>query len=307
MPHISILSPVYYGEKILPELVSGIKKNVSTITDDYEIILVDDGSPDESWLAIQKECAEDKRVKGVNLSRNFGQHRAIASGLQYVTGEWVVVMDCDLQDRFEEIPNLYNKAQEGYDIVLARREERKDGFFKKLSSRFFYSVLAFLSGSKLDNRVSNFGIYNKIVIETVRKMPERDWMFPIQVNYAGFKSVSISVNHGHRNEGHSSYSLLKLLKLAFGVLISNSNKPLKVMVVFGGILSFTSLLIAVYNVIAYFAGLITLAGYTTTVFSIWFVGGILIMQVGILGIYVGKIFDQVKGRPRFVVKEVINL
>ena len=127
MPHISIVSPVYRGEKMVHELVSRIKQNVSKITDDFDIVLVNDASPDKSWPMILEECKIDKRVKGINLSRNFGQHEAILAGLNYAKSEWVVVMDCDLQDRPEEIPFFYQKALEGFDIVQGEREERKDG------------------------------------------------------------------------------------------------------------------------------------------------------------------------------------
>ena len=289
------------------ELVSRIKANVSKITDNFDIILVNDASPDLSWTMILKECKEDKRIKGVNLSRNFGQHKAILAGLNYAKGHWVIVMDCDLQDRPEEIPALYLKVQEGYDIVQGERENRKDGFFKKLSSAIFNKVLAYLSGIKTNKKIANFGIYSHKVIETVCKMPERDRAFGIQVDYVGFKKVSIPIEHGSRFEGSSSYNLKKLLSLAFGTIISNTNKPLKMMVHLGFLMTFVSLCIALYNLFAYFSGYISVAGFTTTVFSIWFVGGMLMMQMGIVGIYIGRVFDQVKGRPLYVVMDEINI
>ena len=289
------------------ELVSRIKANVSKITDDFDIILVNDASPDLSWTMILKECKEDKRIKGVNLSRNFGQHKAILAGLNYAKGHWVIVMDCDLQDRPEEIPALYQKAQEGYDIVQGERENRKDGFFKKLSSTIFNEVFAYLSGIKTNKKIANFGIYSQKVIEAVCKMPERDRAFGIQVDYVGFKKVSIPIEHGSRFEGSSSYNLKKLLSLAFGTIISNTNKPLKMMVHLGFLMTFVSLCIALYNLFAYFSGYISVAGFTTTVFSIWFVGGMLMMQMGIVGIYIGRVFDQVKGRPLYVVMDEINI
>lgn len=307
MPHISIVSPVYRGEKMVHELVSRIKANASKITDDFDIILVNDASPDLSWEMILKECQEDKRVKGVNLSRNFGQHKAILAGLNYAKGQWVIVMDCDLQDRPEEIPVLYQKAQEGFDIVQGERENRKDGFFKKLSSTLFNSLFAYLSGIRTNKKIANFGIYSQKVIEAVCKMPERDRAFGIQVDYVGFKKVSIPIEHGARFEGASSYNLKKLLSLAFGTIISNTNKPLKMMVQLGFLMTFASLCIALYNLFAYFSGVISVAGFTTTVFSIWFVGGMLMMQMGIVGIYIGRVFDQVKGRPLFVVMDEVNI
>ena len=307
MPVISIVSPVYRGEKMVHELVCRIQKNVSGFTEDYEIILVNDASPDNSWQAILQECSIDHRIKGINLSRNFGQHRAILSGLQYAKGDWVIVMDCDLQDKPEEISTLYKKALEGYDVVFAQRVERKDNLLKRMSSTIFYSVFRFLSGVKFDNHVANFGIYKPSVIRTVRNMPERDRSFPVQVSYVGFKTTHIPVTHGQRQEGGSSYTLKTLLKYASGIIISNTNKPMRLMVALGFILSFLSMMMAFYNVIAYFCHMIEVPGFTTTVFSIWFVGGMIMMQIGIVGIYIGKVFDQVKGRPLYVVMDEVNI
>src|SRR5665647_128546 len=195
--HISVVSPVYCAENIVSELVKQIITSVSTITDDFEIILVNDYSPDNSWIKISEECAKESRVKGINLSRNFGQHYAITAGLNYAKGEWVVVMDCDLQDRPDEIPNLYRKAQEGWDIVYARRVERKDKLTKRLSSRLFHLVYGYLSGLKSDGSIANFGIYHAKVITEYNKMKETARSFPSLVNYLGFKSCAIAVYYTH--------------------------------------------------------------------------------------------------------------
>lgn len=305
--HISIVSPVYRGEKMVAELVRRNVESVSTITDDYEIILVNDASPDNSWDEIVKQCDANSKVKGINLSRNFGQHYAITAGLHYAQGDWVVVMDCDLQDRPEEIPNLYRKAMEGYEIVYARRAVRKDGFLKRQSSIWFHRVFKWLSGLKSDSTIANFGIYKHCVIEEFNQMPEKARSFPSLVQYLGFKDTAIDVQHAERAEGKSSYNLHKLLKLSFDVIVSNSNKPLRLAVGLGFGMAAVSFLLAVYNVIARWVGIIRVPGYTTTLFSIWFVGGLLLFVMGILGLYIGKIFDQVKGRQLFVVKDKVNV
>lgn len=304
---ISIVSPVYKCGSLVAELVHRIVECVSSITDNYEIILVNDASPDNSWAEIVNQCRINQKVKGINLSRNFGQHNAISAGLRYASGEWVVVMDCDLQDRPEEILNLYRKAQEGFDIVFARRAVRKDGFVKKITSVLFYKVFCHLSGLETDNAVANFGIYHKRVIEEFNKMPEQARFFPSQIKYLGFKDTSINVEHSERPQGKSSYSLLKRFKLGFDVIISNSNKPLRFAIGLGFIMSALSFLLALYNVIARWVGVIRVPGYTTTVFSIWFVGGLLLLVMGIMGLYIGKIYDQVKGRQLFIIKDKINL
>jgi dolichol-phosphate mannosyltransferase len=303
---LSIVSPVYRAEKMVHMLVERIVKSVTTITEDFEIILVNDASPDASWSVIEHECAQDKRVKGINLSRNFGQHYAITAGLHYAKGEWVVVMDCDLQDRPEEIPALYQKALEGYDIVYARRVDRQDKGLKKLSSTIFHKTFDWLSGSTTDKTIANFGIYKQCVIAEYNRMPELARSFGTLIRYLGFTKTTIDVQHAERAEGKSSYNLYKLLKLSFDVIISNSNKPLRMAVGLGFGMSALSFLLALYNVIARLVGFISFPGYTTTVFSIWFVGGLMLFVMGILGLYIGKIFDQVKGRQLFIVKNKVN-
>ena len=304
---VSVVSPVYRAEKMVHMLVERIVKSVSTITEDYEIILVNDASPDASWQMIEQECAIDKRVKGINLSRNFGQHYAITAGLSYAKGEWVVVMDCDLQDRPEEIPALYQKALEGYDIVYARRVDRHDKGLKKFSSTLFHKTFDWLSGSNTDKTIANFGIYKQCVITEFNKMPERSRAFHILMDYLGFHIAVVDIQHAERAEGKSSYNLSKLLKLTLDVIISNSNKPLRMAVGLGFGMSVFSFLLASYNVIARLVGLISFPGYTTTVFSIWFVGGLLLFVLGIIGLYIGKIFDQVKGRQLYIIRDRVNI
>lgn len=304
---ISIVSPVYRAEKMVHMLVERIVKSVTTITEDFEIILVNDASPDASWQMIEQECAHDKRVKGINLSRNFGQHYAITAGLNYAKGEWVVVMDCDLQDRPEEIPALYQKAMEGYDIVYARRKQRQDKWLKRMSSKVFNAVLNWLSGSNKDKEVANFGIYSYKVVAEYNKIPEYARSFGSLIRYLGFKTTAIDVQHASRAEGKSSYTLRRMLKLTFDVIISNSNKPLRMAVGLGFGMSAVSFLLALYNVVARMIGIISFPGYTTTVFSIWFVGGLMLFVMGILGLYIGKIFDQVKGRPNYIVRDKLNI
>lgn len=292
---------------MLDELVRRITMSVTTITDEYEIILVNDQSPDDSWSVIKRICQEDKHVKGVNLSRNFGQHYAITAGLSLVQGEWIVVMDCDLQDRPEEIPNLYRKAKEGgFDIVYAQRQERQDKFLKRLSSTAFHAVFDWLSGIKSDKTIANFGIYHNQVIKEYNKMPERARAFGSLIRYLGFSVGYQPVVHAERAEGTSGYNFARLMKLAFDVMISNTNKPLKMAVELGLVMAVFSFVLALYNVFAKLFGIISVQGYTTTVFSIWFVGGILLMMMGVLGLYIDKIFDQVKGRQLFIIKEIIN-
>ena len=303
---LSIVSPVYHGEKMLNELVQRIHAAIKELTDDYEIILVNDCSPDLSWQKITEICSHDKKVKGINLSRNFGQPYAITAGLSYAAGEYVAVIDCDLQNKPEDLPAMYRKAKEGYDIVSARRVVREDTFLKRLSSATFHKVYDFLSGFKTDKAVAEFGIYSRKVVKVYCSIPEYSRSFVELVHTLGFKKTTVDVLHDHRLEGESSYNLYRLLKLSYDSIISNSNRPLHLAVSLGLIMSVISFLMAIYNIFAKFYGLNEVVGYTSTIFSIWFVGGLLLFMMGILGLYIGKIFDQVKGRPVFIVSETLN-
>lgn len=221
-PYFIIVSPVYRAGQIVPELVRRLKVSLEQITAEFEIILVEDGSPDNSWKAIEAESRKDPRVKGIRLSRNFGQHYAISAGLDFATGEWVVVMDCDLQDRPEEIAALYNKAKQGFDVVLARRAERQDSFIKRSSSFLFYRTLSYLTGSWQDPSIANFGLYRKPVIEALRKMREPIRYFPTMVGWVGFRRTTLDVTHAERFSGTSSYNWNKLLRLSLDIILLSS-------------------------------------------------------------------------------------
>lgn len=304
---LSVVSPVYRGEKMLDELVRRIHAAVRPLTDDYEIVLVNDCSPDNSWEKIAELCARDKQVKGISLSRNFGQPYAITAGLTYAKGNYVAVIDCDLQNKPEDLPALYRKALEGYDIVSARRVVREDTLLKRLSSAVFHRVYDFLSGFDTDKAVAEFGIYSQKVVKVYCSIPEYSRSFVELIHTLGFRKATVDVLHDHRLEGKSSYNLRRLLTLSYNSIISNSNRPLHVAVTVGFTMSALSFLMAIYNVFAKFWGLNEVVGYTSTIFSIWFVGGLLLFMMGILGLYIGKIFDQVKGRPVFIVSETLNI
>ena len=304
---LSVVSPVYHGENMLEELVARISKAVAPLTSDYEIILVNDCSPDASWEEIKTLCARDAKVKGINLAHNFGQPYAITAGLSYAQGDYIAVIDCDLQTKPEDLPALFLKAMEGYDIVSARRVHRDDTFLKRMSSAVFHRVYDFLSGFSTDKAVAEFGVYSKRIVKVYCSIPEYSRSFVEFIHTLGFRKTGIDVMHDHRLEGKSSYNLSRLLRLSFNAIISNSNRPLQLAVTLGFIMSLFSFLMAVYNIFAKFAGWNEVAGYTTTVFSIWFVGGLLLFMMGILGLYIGKIFDQVKGRPVFIVQDTLNI
>ena len=304
--HISIVSPVYYGEKLVDELVKQIDHNISPITSDFEIILVEDGSPDRSWDKIEKVCKSNERVKGIQLSRNFGQHYAITAGLSEAKGDWVVVMDCDLQDRPDEIPNLYNKAQEGYDAVFAQRHDRQDSFIKRITSKAFFSLFSYMTNTKLDPTIGNFGIYKSDVVSAILSMKDHIKYFPTMSQWVGFKKTKIKVQHARRAAGESSYNFSSLFNLAFNSMIAFSDKPLRLTIKLGLSIALFSFLIGGYYLYRYFTNQIVVLGYASLIISIWFLSGLLIFILGVFGLYLGKTFDRVKDRPVFIIREKLN-
>jgi dolichol-phosphate mannosyltransferase len=302
----SIVVPVYGCKTALLELYLRLKSTLEPISPDFEIIMVNDSSPDQAWDAVVEIAQKDVRVKGIHFSRNFGQHYAITAGLEHSCGEWVVVMDCDLQDRPEEIAGLYQKTKEGWDVVLASRANRKDGLFKRLSSKIFYSLLGYLTNTEQDASIANFGIYHRKVIDAILQMGDYQRYFPTMVKWVGFTRTKIPVEHALRDEGKSSYTFGKLLRLAIDVILSFSDKPLRLTVKFGFFLSSLAFVFALFNLVLYFTGNIKVPGYTSLIVSVWFLSGLIITLIGVVGLYIGKTFDKVKGRPTYIVKSSIN-
>lgn len=305
---LSIVVPVYYGEDLLDELSARVDavmtENLSEM--DYELILVDDWSPDDSWRIITKLCVHNNRIKGVRLSRNFGQHYAITAGLERASGDYIVVMDCDLQDQPEEIPNLWHKLSEGYDTVLGSRIKRDDSLVKRLQSKIFYAVFGYLTNSRLDASIANFGIYRREVIDAVLAMGDAIRFFPSMVQWTGFRQTVLPIEHAGRKNGVSSYSFFKLLKLASDNIIAFSEKPLRICMIGGLLVVLFALVVSAIYLVLTITGRIEVAGYASLILSIWFLGGAQIAIIGLVGIYIGKIFNQVKERPCYIIAEEIN-
>ncbi|EKF9799883.1 glycosyltransferase family 2 protein, partial [Vibrio cholerae] len=297
---LSVVSPIYGAPEALEQLVDRLSKVLGSITKDYEIILVNDGCPKGSWDEIQRLVEIYPCIKGVNLSRNFGQHKAIAAGLYQVSGDFAVVMDCDLQDMPEEIPKLVGKAQEGYEVVFGRRVERKDNLWKKTSAKVYYSVFDYLTGFKTDHSIANFSVISRKVVDAYKDMPEQNRPYGYFINWLGFKRADVEIEHSERPEGKSSYTFFKLLEFAVNNVISETNKPLKIGVKFGFTMSLVSLIFACLLVLRWYYGSVV-QGWTSVVVSIFFVSGLILAKLGLIGLYLGKVFDETKNRPIFVI------
>ncbi len=222
--NFSVVIPIYKCSDSLYELTERITSTLTSISNNFEIIYVNDASPENDWNIITELSVTDKRIKGINLLRNFGQHYAIFTGLKYAKGKWIIVMDGDLQDQPEEIKNLYSKALENYDIVLARRMNRQDKTIKKIRSKIFFKLLYYFSGIKHDSRIANFGIYHKTVINKTLTMNNEIKILPVLLQKLNYNKTTVDVIHKKRPNGKSSYNYKKLFLHAFGVVLSILNK-----------------------------------------------------------------------------------
>lgn len=303
---ISVISPVFNEEGCVEELCRQLHAVLSTLTPDFEIILVDDGSRDRSWELISRVSNEIPGIKGLRFSRNFGHHYAISAGLHHCDGDWVVVMDSDLQDPPAAIPELLAKTREGYDIVLARRQNRQFGWFKNASAKLFYRVFQYLTDSKYDGEAGVYRIMSRKVVEAFRSLSEVDRFFPAMIDWVGFRQGHIYVSHGKRYAGETKYPFRKQLALAINAILSFSDKPIVIVVYVGLILALLSLCFATYIVLRAIFGTFAVLGYASIITSIFFVGGVLMATLGSIGLYVGRIFRQVKNRPLYVIADQVS-
>lgn len=304
--HISVVTPVYGCRAALPELHRRLTDVLQKISHDYEIIMVDDNCPQGSWEEIEKICNSDNHVRGIKLSRNFGQPSAILAGVEESEGEWVVVMDCDLQDRPEAITDLYNKAMEGYDVVFARRVKRKDSAIVKALSRLYYKVFDFLTGAHTDNTVGNFSISRRTVIDSFLRIRERGRSYQLFINWVGFDQTSIDIEGDNRFEGKTSYSFFRKLRFAISSITSHSNRPLYLSIGVGMVFTLLSAILIICLVIRRIVDQDTQLGWTSILASIYLVGGMLMLSIGLVGIYIGNIFTETKHRPIYIASKKIN-
>lgn len=301
-----MVSPVYGAEGIVAVLVQRIRQALLPLGHAFEIVLVEDGSPDASWTEMAEAAAAHPEVVAVRLSRNFGQHRAITAGLEQARGTWIVVMDCDLQDKPEEIPSFLEKAKEGWDVVQGQRVFRRDSMIKRWLSTRFYATMGLMTGSRHDHSIANFGLYHRNAIEAVLAMRESVRFFPLQIQWSGFRRTGIPVDHGERELGQTAYTLSKALNLALDVLLSFSDKPLRLTIQAGLGVMGVAFLMAVWLMVRTLIYGITGEGWLSLMASIWFLSGLIIVVLGMTGLYIGKIFEEVKQRPIYLVAEILH-
>ncbi|MBL9019505.1 MAG: glycosyltransferase family 2 protein [Myxococcales bacterium] len=301
-PGISVVVPTYGCESCLEPLYAALVPVLEPIAKDFEIVLVEDHSPQADWAMIQALAAQDPRVRGVKLTRNFGQHNAIAAGLAEARGDWVVVMDCDLQDRPEVIPELYAKAQEGFDCVFVSRQGRTDKATKVAASKLFGIVSGRIAKTKNDSSIGTFSIISRRVVRELRQMRDSQRNYVVQVFWLGFPTAILPTAHGSRHSGESSYSFARSMRHAIATILSQSTRPLYASAMFGFLMALGAASTAIYLVIRKLTVGYGVEGWTSVVVSLWFLFGVLFLNLGILGLYLGSVFNEVKNRPPFVIE-----
>ncbi|KFG69888.1 hypothetical protein JH26_08490 [Microvirga sp. BSC39] len=306
-PDISFVVPVYGSPESLPLLCERVANVCRSLGMSHEVILVDDRCPRGSWAVIERVVEQDSHVIGIRLTRNFGQHAAINAGLLRVQGEWVVVMDCDLQDQPEELPSMLEVAKSGpYDVVRARRGIRQDPLHRKLLSKLFYSSFSFLTNTHQSPEIANFGLYRRRVIDAINSWQEESKYFPAIIEWVGFSQTAIPVSHGARFAGNSSYNFRRLFRLGLNVVVGFSDRPLKLLMLLGLVMAVCSFGLILLVLIASLFGEFTAQGWASLILSIWFLAGSILFGLGLTGLYIGRILIEAKGRPTFIVDTILR-
>lgn len=299
---ISVVVPAYGCESCLEPLYQALTPVLDAIGT-WELVLVEDHSPQQDWAVIARLAAADPRVRGVKLTRNFGQHSAIAAGLAEAEGAWIVVMDCDLQDKPEEVARLYAKAREGFDCVFGRRVNRQDHASKIAVSRLFSFLHGKVAKFDADAAIGNFSIVSRRVVLELRKFREGRRNYVLQVHWLGFPTAYVAIEHAERHSGKSTYSFARQLKHAVATVLSQSTRPLYASVMFGFLAAGGAAITGIYLIIRKLTGGVGVEGWTGVMVSLWFLFGVLFVNLGVIGLYLGSVFDEVKGRPPFVIEE----
>jgi dolichol-phosphate mannosyltransferase len=299
---LSIVVPIYNEEENIPILYERLKKAANIITSNHELIFVNDGSKDASFMELMKLADHDDHVFYINFSRNFGHQIAVTAGLDYAQGEAVVIIDGDLQDPPELVPELYAKYKEGYEVVYAQRLKRKgESWFKKISAKWFYRILKKMTNISIPVDTGDFRLIDRKVVEYLKRMPEQNKFLRGQIAWIGFRQTAVHFERQERIHGKTNYPFSKMLKLALDGITSFSDKPLAFVTRAGLLISILSFMIIVYAIFSHFVLNRTVGGWTSLIISSMFIGGIQLFSIGIIGEYINRINKNVLKRPLYVV------
>jgi polyisoprenyl-phosphate glycosyltransferase len=305
---VSIAIPVFNEVESVPILFDQLTAVLHQLAFNFEILFVDDGSTDGTYLAVKDLQKRDKRVKAVSFSRNFGHQAALSAGLQYATGDAVITMDGDLQHPTLLIPELIEKWRQGFEIVYTTRESTADeSFFKKMTSRLFYRIMNMFSETPIQTSAADFRLLDRAVVNSLNTLEERDRFLRGLIGWMGYSSIGIPYTADARAAGTSKYSKRKMLKLAMDGILSFSAAPLHLVTILGLAVSFMSLLYGFYSIYAYFFTERTIPGWTSILVSVLFLGGVQLISIGFVGEYLIRIYNEAKARPLFIVKDSVGI
>jgi polyisoprenyl-phosphate glycosyltransferase len=301
---ISVIVPIYNEEQIILELYNRIQKTVSQVSKNYELIFVNDGSKDNSLMELLKLAEQDPRVFYINFSRNFGHQIAVTAGLDASKGKAVVIIDGDLQDPPELIVDLFKKYQKGYEVVYAKRKERKgESAFKKITAKLFYRTLKRITAIDIPLDTGDFRLIDRKVVNYLNQMPEQNKFLRGQIAWLGFKQTEVLFNRDKRKYGKTGYSFGKMLQFALDGITSFSDIPLQIVTRIGFTISFVSFIIILYAIYSHFILDRTITGWTSLIISSMFIGGVQLISIGVIGEYISRINKNVLKRPLYIVEK----
>ena len=304
IPEISVIIPIYNEEKNIFNLYDRLSGVMKTLGKAYEFIFVNDGSRDNSLALIKTLAQRDEKVKYIDFSRNFGHQIAVSAGLDHTSGEAVVVIDADLQDPPELIIELYNKMQEGYEVVYARRRKRQgENFMKLFTAKWFYRILAKITSVEIPVDTGDFRIMSHKIVQVLRNMPERNKFLRGQISWAGFRQTYVEYDRSERVEGVTGYTYSKMIRLALDGITSFSDFPLKVATMAGFTVSGVAFLVMLYALYVHYVSEDTVPGWTSIILAVLFLGGIQLISIGIIGEYISRVSNNVRNRPLYIVGE----
>ena len=311
MKKLSLVIPMYYEEEVADECYRRVKKVCDSLKDkyDYEIIFVNDGSKDKTLSILEKIAEEDKNVKVISFSRNFGHQAAVTAGLKYVTGDAIIIMDADLQDPPELVPDMLKKWEEGYEVIYGKRKSREgESHFKLFTAKAFYDTLNKLSDVEIPKNTGDFRLVDKKVVDVINSLPEHNKFLRGLFSWVGFNQYAYEYERKERFAGKTKYPLKKMLKLASDGIIGFSTKPLKIVGGLGIFSVLVSIVILIYAIVSYANKLNNLVpGWTSIMCTMTFLGGMILISLWMIGEYIGRIYDEAKGRPQYIVKKTINV
>jgi len=310
---ITVVIPTYKSEANLPELIRRLTDVFLKLPYKHEIVFVNDNSPDNSGAVLKAACLKDINVKLISLSRNFGQQIATSAGLKYASGDAVIIMDDDLQDPPEFIPKLVDNWEQGNEVVYVIRKNRKEGLLKKIAYKLFYRILSRLSPIKIPEDSGDFGLLDRKIVSILNNMPERLRLIRGLRAWVGFKQVGVECERASRFKGAPSYDIWKMVELSMNGILAFTDAPLRLSSILGLVVSSMAFVGMVLTVIQRFLTyflpgnpIAVWPGFSTIVLAILFLGGVQLIVIGIIGEYVGRIYNEVKQRPLFLVREMMN-